>query len=103
MNQIEKIEARIAELKILLAHEADQLESIQYADGQAYYEERRRFVTVREELFSLQGKLRSLTIHTCTMPEHIATQRAREKMEAGRKARIAKAIEQMESLFGSKK
>ena len=102
MERVAQIEARISELKIQLAAEADALAYVDYADGQAYYEERRRFTQIREELFAAERELRALTVHTCHIPQEIASQRLREKMEIARRARLEVALAKIEQIFGGK-
>lgn len=103
MDRVAELEVRIKELKKQLDREAEALAHIEYADGQVYYEERRRFTVVREELFRLERELRALTVHTCYIPEYIATERLRAKLEAAKQARIQVALKQIEASFGGKK
>ena len=103
MDKVTRLETRIKELKQQLATEADALAYIDYADGQAYYDERRRFTVIREELFRLERELWALTVHTCHMPQHVATERLRAKLEASKQARLQKVIQQIEATFGGKK
>jgi arginine utilization protein RocB len=103
MDKVVSLEARIKELKQQLDAEASALAYIQYADGQAYYEERRRFTVIREELFRLERELRALTVHTCYIPQYIATERLRAKLETAKQARIQAALKQIEASFGGKK
>lgn len=102
MDKVEQLQARIAELKVQLAAEADALAYIEYADGQAYYDERRRFTQIREELFAAERELRALTVHTCHIPQYVSAQRLREKLDAARTARLAGAMAEIEKRFGGK-
>lgn len=102
MKRVVELEERIRELKVLLAREADAMAYAQYADGQAYYNERQRFVTIREELFAKERELAALTVHTCHMPQWIAAERLRVKVDAARKARVDAAFKQLEERFGGK-
>lgn len=100
MDKVTELQERIAQLKKQLSHEAEVIADSQYADGQAYYDCRRQFVRIREELFAAERELTALTVHTCHMPEHVATQRLRAKMEEARKLRLAEAMRQLELRFG---
>lgn len=102
MNRIEELQERIRELKLQLCAEADAMTDAQYADGQAYYDERRRFTRIREELFAAERELTALTVHTCYIPQWIAAERLRVKLDAARKARVDAALKQLEERLGGK-